>query len=327
MPPKKRKAPKSAAADASVWSVTGSELVKAFQHIIYSLPQCHDQWFTDEDWCSILPTHWSTLKNYKDQVTSGKFDRAIKTHFGETSGDRGETNPNGVYAVQFSTKDTKRWCFLITKKDKCPLPPSSPYFYVSDITKVLKPVLPTYLPVAVKLADSLRKETYFDSPEAWKQFMPSNVPFPKDCGKSTGSEVKAIIEERLDACQSGIQDWWKVVEAGATDDIITEHKRKKIVIKCHVVYAALRKALDTMGDGKNRFTWGQCCEYSIDAMKSVGFAWNELPRASTVMKSHVELRDNGNKFPHPNEKAQKKKATKEEGGDTKLDDEGELDEE
>jgi hypothetical protein len=331
MPPKKRKAPlKSATADdAPIWTVTGSELVKAFQHIFFSLPQCHDQWFTDEDWCSILPTYWSSLRNYKDQVTPAKFDRAIKSHFGETSGDRGESNPNGVYAVQHSTKDKKdrRWCFLITTKYKCPLPPSSPHFYVSDISKVLKPVLPNYLPVAARMADSIRNETYLDSPEAWRQFMPSNIPIPKDCGKPTGSEVKAMIEARLEVCQSGIQNWWEVVEDGTEDDVVTEHKTKKIVIKCHVVYAALRKALDTMGDKKNtnRLTWGQCCEYAIDAMKNVGFAGKDLPSVSTVMKSHSELRENNNKFPHPNEKANKKKAAKEEGA--KLEEEGELEEE
>ena len=341
MPPKKKKRKggfgSAAAGPPPVWTVTGSELCKAFQHIIYSLPQCHDQWFTAEDWCSILPTYWSSLRNYKDQVTANKFTRAIKGHFGETFGDRGESNPNGVYAYQHGTNNqTRRWCFLITKKSQCPLPPSSQHFFIGDITKILTPsavvpnnpnnlsaVVVAAASAAARLAESLRKETYLDSPEGWRQFMSSSLPKPtKPKGtKSTGSEVKAEIEARLCACQSGIQDWWKVAEGGTGEDIVTESKKKKITMKCHVVYAALRKALDTMDDNKNRLTWGQCCDYSIEAMKVVGF--DHLPASRSVRVWHVELRDNNNKFPHPNEKARKKKGKKEEDAKLEEGEEGE----
>jgi len=328
MPPKKRKAPNftKTAAEAPVWTVTGSELTKAFQHIIYSLPQCHDQWFTDADWCSILPDYWSSLKNYRDQVTTKKFISAIKKHFGEVSGDRGESNPNGVYVVQHGTKHTRNWCFLITKKDFCPLPPSSPYFFVGDITKVVAPSLPNYLPVSVRdLADNIRKETYFDSPEAWKQFMPSNMPNPKDRGKSTGGEVKAMIKARMEACQTGMQHFYNVIEGGTEDDAVdvTEYKQRRITLKCHTVYAALRKALETMEDNKNRLTWVQCCDYAIEAMKVVGF--EDLLSSSTVRIAQRELRDNNNKFSHPNEKARKKKAAKKEEKSAK-DEDSELEE-
>ena len=156
-------------------------------------PSVHDQWFTDADWCSILPDYWSSLKNYRDQVTTRKFTPAIKKHFGDISGGRGETNPNGVYCVHHGTKT----CFLITLKNFCPLSPSSPNFVIGDITKVLKPMQPQYHPVSSRgLAESILKQTYFDSSEAWKQFMPSDVPKPKytDPTKSTAEEVKAVIK-------------------------------------------------------------------------------------------------------------------------------------
>eukprot|EP00573_Skeletonema_grethae_P013046 CAMPEP_0201700830 /NCGR_PEP_ID=MMETSP0578-20130828/30118_1 /ASSEMBLY_ACC=CAM_ASM_000663 /TAXON_ID=267565 /ORGANISM="Skeletonema grethea, Strain CCMP 1804" /LENGTH=338 /DNA_ID=CAMNT_0048187981 /DNA_START=58 /DNA_END=1074 /DNA_ORIENTATION=- len=318
---KKRKAPTPAKAAAAppVWTVTGAELVKAFQHIIYSLPKCHDQWFTDEDWCSILPDYWASLKNYRDQVTKGKFIKAIKKHFGEISGYRGETNPSGVYCVErarmINGKNTKNWCFLITKKLFCPLPPSSPQFFIGDITTVLEPLLPQYQPTSSRgLANEILKESYFDSGEAWKMFMPSDVAKPKknDPGKSTGDDVKAVIKTRMLACQAGIQNFWEAIEDGTKEDVtdVTDFKRRKIVFKCHAVYAALRKALESMEGNQNRLTWRQCCDFAVEAMKVVGF--EETLAADAVSRAHVEFRDNKNKFKHPNEKARKKKAAKEE---------------
>lgn len=315
---KKRKAPTpaKAAAGPPVWTVTGAELVKAFQHIIYSLPQTHDQWFTDEDWCSILPDYWSSLKNYRDQVTKGKFITAIKKHFGEISGDRGEINPSGVYCVQkarmINSRNAKNWCFLITKKNFCPLPPSSPNFCIKDITTVLEPLLPQYQPTSARgLANNILKETFFDSGEAWRMFMPSDVAKPKSWGKSTGDDVKAVIKARMLACQAGIQNFWEAIEDGTKEDVtdVSDFKRRKIVFKCHAVYAALKKALESMDTNQNRLTWMQCCDFAVEAMKVVGF--DEVLAANAVSKAQVELRDNKNKFKHPNEKARKKKAAKE----------------
>lgn len=287
--------------------MTGSELVKAFQHIIYSLPQCHDQWFTDADWCAVLPDYWSSLKNYRDQVTTKKFIPAIKKHFGDISGDRGETNPSGVYYVQ----KNKRHCFLITKKFFCPLPPSSPQFFIGDITKVLQPLLPQNHPVSSRgLADKILKQTYFDSGEAWKQFMPSDVSIPKDAGpgKSTGDDVKAAIKTRMLACRSGIQNWWEAVEGGTQENVVdvSDFQRRKITYMCHVVYAALRKALESMESKQNRLTWTQCCDYAVEAMKVVGF--DENFATTSVTRAHIQLRDNNNKFPHPNEKKARRKS-------------------
>eukprot|EP00986_Skeletonema_menzelii_P012249 scaffold6677_cov155-Skeletonema_menzelii.AAC.18 len=320
MPPTKRKAPtpSKAAAEAPVWTVTGSELVKAFQHIIYSLPQCHDQWFADKDWCAILPDYWSSLKNYRDQVTTKKFVRAIKKHFGDISGDRGETNPSGVYYVQRNTAGPKGGigghCFLITKKDFCPLPPSSPHFFIGEITNVLQPLQPQNHPVSSRgLANNILKQTYFDSGEAWKMFMPSDAPKPKDTdpGKSTGDAVKAVIKDRMLACQSGMQNFWEAIEGGTKDDVadVSDFKRRKTTYMCHAVYAALRKALESMDSNQSRLTWSQCCDHAVEAMKVVGFDDNVA--SSTVKRAHLLMRDNNNKFPHPNEKARKKKAAKE----------------
>ncbi len=333
---KKRKAPAPAKAAAAppVWTVTGPELVKAFQHIIYSLSQCHDQWFTDADWCSVLPDYWSSLKNYRDQVTTKKFITAIKRHFGDISGDRGEINPNGVYCVQRSrminARKTTNWCFLITRKSFCPYPPSSPQFFIGDITKVLEPLLPQYHPVSSRgLANNILKETYFDSGEAWRMFMPSDVAKQKknDPGKSTGDVVKAVIKTRMLACQAGIQNFWEAIEGGTKEDVddVSDFKRRKVIFKCHAVYAALRKALESMEveGNQNRLTWIQCCEFAIEAMKVVGF--DETFASNTVSKAHVELRDNNNKFKHPNEKARKKKAAKEEEEDVESEDESTSD--
>jgi transcriptional regulatory protein LevR len=116
----------------------------------------------------------------------------------------------------------------------------------------------------------------------------------------------------MDACQTGIQHFYNVIEGGTEDDAVdvTEYKQRRITLKCHTVYAALRKALETMEDNKNRLTWVQCCDYAIEAMKVVGF--EDLLSSSTVRIAQRELRDNNNKFSHPNEKARKKKAAKKE---------------
>src|SRR6056300_1094947 len=257
MPPKKRKvshakaAATTASPAAAVWTVTGSELIKAFEHIMYSLPTVHNQWFTAEDWCTVLPLYWSALKNYKDQVTPKKFIQAIKKHFGDISGERNEINPNGVYSTPgpYRTKNKHRsWCFLITKRGhKCPAPPGSSDFCVGNISEVLKldnkPAATTTTaaetqqeqsrsqPVATKISaasilSELRNENYFDSPEAWRQFMPSNIPYPKgkkgdgqqqqqqqqQHASSPGLQVKNMIEKRMIVCQDGIQAWWKAVE-------------------------------------------------------------------------------------------------------------------
>ena len=328
MPPKKkRKAP--AAAGLKVWKVTGAELVKAFEHLIYSLPACHDRWFRDADWCSILPTYWSSLRNYKDQVTPKMFSRAIKSHFGEVSGDRGEINPNGVYAVQHSTKTWTSWCFMITKRAICPLPPSSPHFSVSSITEVLEPALPTYRPVALKAAEKIANESYCDSTEAWKQFMPSDSPYPKKSNESTSEQVKEAIEKRMEACQSGIKHFWKVIEDGKEDDIneVTADKKKKLTIQCHTIYAVLKRVKETMDDNQTQFNFKHCCNYAIDVMKYVGF--EEMAKAETVARWHTLMRDKHNKFPHPNENARKKKAAMEEAekdeAELELEESGEED--
>ena len=347
MPPKKRKTfspvaatAVAAAAAPAVWTVTGSELIKAFQHIIYSLPHCHDQWFTAEDWCSILPTYWSALRNYEDQVTTQKFIRAIKGHYGDISGDRDEVNPNGVYTVQHGTKKKSRQCFLITKKgNKCPLPPSSPNFIIGNIHQVLlqssgnnvavhrrvvvapqqrpePPKTPFWNPGQNQSAASIRNETFLDSPEGWRQFMPSSTPYPKKGYQSTGTNVKAMMESRLEVCQAGIQTWYKAVENATqlSEDLITDFKKRRIVIKCHFVYAALKKALDTMGDNtiphSHRLTWGQCCEYAVESMKAVGFSGMDLMTASTVKTAHVEMREHNNRFLYPTHTQKGKKYKK-----------------
>ncbi len=332
---KKRKAPTPAKAAAAppVWTVTGAELVKAFQHIIYCLPKTHDQWFTDEDWCKILPDYWSSLKNYRDQVTKAKFIPAIKKHFGEISGDRGEMNPSGVYCVQkarmINSRNTLNWCFLITKKLFCPLPPSSPQFFIGDISTVLEPLLPQYQPTSSRgLANDILNETFFDSGEAWKMFMPSDVAKPKnsELGKSTGDKVKAVIKTRMLACQAGIQNFWEAIEDGTKEDVtdVSDFKRRKVTFKCHAVYAALNKALESMEAkiSQNRLTWMQCCDFAVEALKVVGF--EEVLRADAISKAHVELRDNKDKFKHPNEKARKKKAAKAEKEAAKKEEEEDV---
>jgi hypothetical protein len=261
MPPKKRKVSHTKAASvttasstAAVWTVTGSELIKAFEHIMYSLPIVHNQWFTAEDWCTALPLYWSALKNYKDQVTPKKLINAIKKHFGDISGERnGEINPNGVYSTPgpyISKNKHRSWCFLITKRGhKCPLPPGSSDFCVGNISEVLKldntaatttattaaataaasqqeqnrsQLIATKKISAASILNELRNENYFDSPEAWRQFMPSNMPYPKgkkgdgqkqqQQASSPGLQVKNMIEKRMIVCQDGIQTWWKAVE-------------------------------------------------------------------------------------------------------------------
>lgn len=146
--------------------------------------------------------------------------------------------------------------------------------------------------------------------------MPSDVAKPKNSylGKATGDQVKAVIKTRMLACQAGIQDFWEAIEDGTKEDVtdVSDFKRRKIIFKCHAVYAALKKALESMEAeiSQNRLTWLQCCDFAVEAMKVVGF--DEILRADAVSKAHYELRDNKNKFKHPNEKARKKKAAKEE---------------
>jgi len=159
--------------------------------------------------------------------------------------------------------------------------------------------------------------------------MPSDVAKQKknDPGKSTGDDVKAVIKTRMLACQAGIQNFWEAIEGGTKEDVddVSDFKRRKVIFKCHAVYAALRKALESMEveGSQNRLTWIQCCEFAIEAMKVVGF--DETFASNSVSKAHVELRDNNNKLRHPNEKARKKKAAKEEEEDVESEDESTSD--
>ena len=109
---------------------------------------------------------------------------------------------------------------------------------------------------------------------------------------------------------------------------ISEHKIRSITLKCHLVYTSLRKALENFSENSNsRLTWRQCCEYATTAMKDVGFAGKGLS-ADLARRSHVEMKENDNKFLYPipkkkKKKGNRKKAAEDEGGD----DDAELEEE
>ena len=68
---------------------------------------------------------------------------------------------------------------------------------------------------------------------------------------------------------------------------------------CHAIYSALRKALESMDSKQNRLTWNQCCDHAVEVMSLVGF---EDFGSNFVRNAHQVLRDNNNKFPHPNAK-------------------------
>ena len=157
MPPKKRKSPSSAARKASApkkatkeaaapkplpVSTSGTSIstadgiVSAFRHIRDGFARYHDRWYVAEDYVKILKQHWNGL----DDLTTAKLTRAInndtKMPFGGIASMQNymEGNDAGVYANQIETgtgstkKRKKTWCYLITKKQICPYPPSSRNF-------------------------------------------------------------------------------------------------------------------------------------------------------------------------------------------------------
>ena len=111
-----------------------------------------------------------------------------------------------------------------------------------------------------------------------------------------------MIKERMLACQCGIQNFWEAIEGGTKEDYlnVSDWQRRHITYLCHAVYTALKKALESMDSKQNRLTWTQCCEHAVEAMKEVGF--DDKFGSSSVTKAHQVLRDNNNKFPHPNAK-------------------------
>ena len=76
-------------------------LLKAFRHVIGSVPSLRAKWFTAEHLCKILPRYWGPLKDNADQITTGKFTRAmnVDTAFGGPSVLRDYTvgNIDGVF--------------------------------------------------------------------------------------------------------------------------------------------------------------------------------------------------------------------------------------
>jgi len=92
----------STPSNGSTFEVGGALLVKAFEHVRRSVAELQNLWISAEDWCKILPIYYSSLRDYKEQITTKKFNRAMNKRFGDTTMIKYyEKNDDGVYSNKY----------------------------------------------------------------------------------------------------------------------------------------------------------------------------------------------------------------------------------
>ena len=139
---------------------------------------------------------------------------------------------------------------------------------------------------------------------------------PKDMKKSDyyDEECEAVVHKAIDAriaiCERSMKEesnaveekkcsWHYIVEGASPDDEISEYQKGRIRYKCMYVRLALITARAMMGiKSEDRMQWLDCCQAAITTMTHVGHTYIECDE--TVADWHMELRENGNKFCHPN---------------------------
>lgn len=110
-------------------AITGDLLHTAVMYAVLANQNLRDEWFSADDWCSILPQYFSTLKGYEKEVTTKKFCRRMNL---TVQDEYNAKSDGGFYANRWGNKN--EWYYLYTKKDKCPNPPTTDgNFYPSNI--------------------------------------------------------------------------------------------------------------------------------------------------------------------------------------------------
>jgi len=54
------------------FQVTGKLLMQAFSHVKDSVQLLQDKWIIANEWMSILPEHYSSLRGYEDKITQDR---------------------------------------------------------------------------------------------------------------------------------------------------------------------------------------------------------------------------------------------------------------
>ena len=133
-----------------------------------------------------------------------------------------------------------------------------------------------------KLSASLRQETYWHLPEAFKLFMRPGTD-SEDYSNSVAAVLRAI-KARINACKVGVDQWWTVVKDAKSSDTIAWHDRQLIQWKCQYLLVAMETVLKRMGLATARGRWRDCTQTAVDHLAVLRiFYWS---KESTLRRWH-----------------------------------------
>jgi hypothetical protein len=178
--------------------------MQAFSHVKDSVPLLKDKWFIANEWMSILPEHYSSLRGYEDKINTRSFTTAMNKFASHDF----KSSENGVYANQYGT--TKQWYYLFTTDKSCPNVPTKNTFNFSNMNEFIRSSNNNSSSSSSnginnnsgerKKSDVIRDESCFVDKKIFNLFMPKECIFeeyinPEEAVRETLVRIKRVCEK------------------------------------------------------------------------------------------------------------------------------------
>ena len=140
--------------------------------------------------------------------------------------------------------------------------------------------------------------SYFEQKEAHNLFAPKS-PLDEKVIMALNNQIKVLFEgtNKPDA-------WWGLINGGDEDNVLMPYQIECIKDHSRFILATLLYARENMGKWHQHWTFKKCCAMAVRDLNRIGLELTTNPK--TLQKWHCMFACNGNKFPGPSSKSDKK---------------------